>query len=395
MESKEIDSRKYFPNLDGLRFIGALFILVLHVEGIKRLHGGKVINTIWHFESLGYIAVCLFFVLSGFLITYLLLKEKQKTGTVNFRKYYIKRTLKIWPLHCFILILGFFILPYFFGFIGTFYSNKMYGHFWFNLFGSALFLSPLVIVTGGLPETIGAIWSVGVEEVFYLFWPLILKRTKNYLPVFIGIALAGLLINNGFLLMNNIISIPAGYTHFMIDIKVTLVRYAFGCMAIGGIGAYLVVFEKQKILSVIYRKDVQWVVYIVAVTMLILKVNLTGVRGENFPNISSELYSLFFCFFIINIATNPSSIVRFNYKWITYLGKISYGIYLYNPIMRIFSFELTKYLFHAEVSGLAMNLTLYGFTISFTILIAILSYEFFEKNFLNLRSKFTATPSQA
>jgi peptidoglycan/LPS O-acetylase OafA/YrhL len=89
----------------------------------------------------------------------------------------------------------------------------------------------------------------------------------------------------------------------------------------------------------------------------------------------------------VNIAANPDTIIKLDYKWMSYLGKISYGIYLYSPIMRIFGYEFTKNLYHSEISGWAMNLTLYAFSIFSTILVAVLSYEFFEKFFLRKKKK--------
>lgn len=69
-----------------------------------------------------------------------------------------------------------------------------------------------------------------------------------------------------------------------------------------------------------------------------------------------------------------------------YLGKISYGLYLYNPIMRIFSIEFVEYLFGKSISGWQMEVVLYISAILTTILLAALSYQFFEKPFLKLKS---------
>jgi peptidoglycan/LPS O-acetylase OafA/YrhL len=89
------------------------------------------------------------------------------------------------------------------------------------------------------------------------------------------------------------------------------------------------------------------------------------------------------------LAANPKSILNLNYKWMAYLGKVSYGLYMYHPIMRILSLELTEHVFKREISGWQMNFVLYTTTISSTIVVSILSYEFFEKKFLTLRKKIT------
>lgn len=85
-------SRIYYPNLNGLRFFAALSVMIYHFYGTKTLNG--------HF------GVTLFFVLSGFLITSLLLEEKQQTETISIPKFYIRRFLRIAPLYFFIIILS-------------------------------------------------------------------------------------------------------------------------------------------------------------------------------------------------------------------------------------------------------------------------------------------------
>src|SRR5579863_4301730 len=104
--------QQYLPNLDGLRFLGAFILIILHVEGIKATMGAEKTGVIYHFFHEGNLFVSLFFVLSGFLITYLLLHEKQNTSKINFKKFYTRRILKIWPLYFFIGLVGYFILPY-------------------------------------------------------------------------------------------------------------------------------------------------------------------------------------------------------------------------------------------------------------------------------------------
>ena len=88
-------TRIFFPNLNGLRFLAVLLVIVSHVEGIR---GAFHLPNFWHVSTiplLGQLGVDLFFVLSGFLITYLLLAKKQKLGTIDFRAFYPRRILRI------------------------------------------------------------------------------------------------------------------------------------------------------------------------------------------------------------------------------------------------------------------------------------------------------------
>jgi peptidoglycan/LPS O-acetylase OafA/YrhL len=154
-------------------------------------------------------------------------------------------------------------------------------------------------------------------------------------------------------------------------------------MAIGGIGAYLVAYEK-KVLSFIFRKDIQWVIYIVTIGLLIARAGLKYIEFEKFPSFNYEWYSILFCCIIINLAANPKSIIRLDYTWMNYLGKVSYGLYMYSPIMRILALESVEKVFGKEISGWEMNIVCYLLTIGSTIIVAILSYEFFEKKIMRM-----------
>ena len=102
-EQTDYKNIKLFPGLNSLRFMAAFLVLMHHSETIKSKHG--IVNFDWLglFKNGGN-AVTFFFVLSGFLITYLLLKERHKTATTSIKNFYLKRVLRIWPLY-FLLVL--------------------------------------------------------------------------------------------------------------------------------------------------------------------------------------------------------------------------------------------------------------------------------------------------
>jgi peptidoglycan/LPS O-acetylase OafA/YrhL len=96
---------KRIPNLDPLRFVLASLVVFYHVPAVSATVG------VAHWDALpvlhrGTPAVFVFFVLSGFLITYLLLREKTRTGTVSIRKFYVRRLLRIWPVYYLVLFFG-------------------------------------------------------------------------------------------------------------------------------------------------------------------------------------------------------------------------------------------------------------------------------------------------
>ena len=103
-------SIQHFKGLNSLRFFAALLVLMHHTETIRKKNGLENLEWLGLFRN-GVNAVTFFFVLSGFLITYLLLKENDKTHTVNIGTFYIKRMLRIWPLYFLIFFIGTLLLP--------------------------------------------------------------------------------------------------------------------------------------------------------------------------------------------------------------------------------------------------------------------------------------------
>src|SRR3989344_4809022 len=108
-------NRIYFYGLDEIRAIAALLVYFHHVELFKNRESHSSLYQVkytGHFIwNIGHNSVICFFVLSGFLITYLLLKEKEKIGTVKIKEFYIRRILRIWPLYFFVAFIGFVLLP--------------------------------------------------------------------------------------------------------------------------------------------------------------------------------------------------------------------------------------------------------------------------------------------
>ena len=98
-------NRVHFPGLNGLRFYAAVSVLVQHAEGLPVRCGMEKTSVLNHAFLPGTEAVNLFFVLSGFLITFLLLTEQDRSGDINVRKFYLRRALRIWPLYFLIVFL--------------------------------------------------------------------------------------------------------------------------------------------------------------------------------------------------------------------------------------------------------------------------------------------------
>ncbi len=376
----------YFPNLDGLRFIAALLVIIHHVQlnnkemGLPNIFGSGVDSEyqIGHLDSvihvIGKLGVVLFFSLSGFLITYLLMIEKERTDTIAVGKFYLRRVMRIWPLYFLIVIFSLFIAPHI-----DFLSMPEYdiatvqAHLWLKAFLFLFFLPNLLMVGLGIIPFAGQTWSIGTEEQFYLMWPWIMKRAKNKMNVLITIITIYLIVSA---ILNA--NLSDGYLYqlakrfwgvFNIDI-----------MAIGGVASVLV-FEKRKILKFLFRKSTQWI----NLGVIALLIGL----GVHFPVLHFEIYGILFTILIMNLASNPDSILNLEHKALKYAGKISYGLYMYHSLVILL---VLKTLQKFDINN---DYLLFILSVVFSIVFATLSYEFFEKQFLKLKKRFVVVDSGA
>ena len=414
-------TKTYFPGLNALRFFAAMAVMITHVEFTKKvmLHGDRfwlkidtwiqgnalssmlregppqAIHWLSPFVTFGgYIGVIFFFVLSGFLITYLLLEEKRVSNTVEVKKFYMRRILRIWPLYYFLVILGFLVLHNIPLFEVISQEDEFFKHYWLNLISYVFMLPNLsfAFVMEAVPN-LGHLWSIGVEEQFYLLWPLLLKFSKKpmrTLWTFLIGVLAFKLIS--LLVIRVMFPGPPPDPDLMIFSPVeTFKRFVgslkFEAMAIGGIGAGWVFYRRERILQVLYHNSVQWLA-LIAIPAIVL---LTPVK------LYSALYLLFsvpFLIIILNVATNPDCVYRLQGPILNYLGKISYGIYMYHLICIAFVFHVLDYFidFPLRLEGWHSAL-LYAFSIPLTLGVSALSYHFLEYPFIRKKRTFTTVIS--
>jgi peptidoglycan/LPS O-acetylase OafA/YrhL len=365
----------YFPNLNALRFIAAMMVLVHHIEQYKSIYN---IDSLWLYDpiqNMGRLGVALFFVLSGFLITTLLLDEKGYTGTISIKKFYMRRILRIWPLYFLIVGLSLFVIPYI-NFLKVPISDVQVLHqnFFQKIILFTFFLPNMAIIAYAPVAFCSQTWSIGVEEQFYLLWPTVMKYVKNkfvFSVVFIVIFLA-----IKYTLLQLRVHQPKFFISRYLDV------FPIDCMLIGGLFAFIG-YDKRKVFvaikQIFFNKYLQYVVFTLTVYFLI--------RGYNFQFFQLEVYSLLFGIIIFNLALNKDRIINLEYKWLDYMGKISYGLYIYQVIAIII---VMNTLLRFNVFN---NVVLYVLTIAITIVLAALSYRFFEKPFVAKKLKFSVLVS--
>ncbi len=336
------------------------------------------------FAEAGPLGVVFFFVLSGFLITYLLFKEREVTGSISIKSFYIRRFLRIWPLYYLVVIIGFLVIPMsdYFQVPGQSDIIADSGRFWGSfVFFMLIFPNLAMSIFGPFPN-IGQLWSIGVEEQFYIGWPWLMKKARNHVrTIFIFIV--------GFVALKGVILILDD--HVTVSWWHVIMRFfamtKLESMAIGGLGAWALIHERKRILNLIYHRATQWSAIMIIPVLLYLVPAIV-------QNGAHIVYSLSFLVIIMNVSTNLSSVVKLERKVLNFLGRISYGVYMYHMMIIIFVLHLSTLIFPFEerTSGLA-EIFIYLTSIGLTILVSYLSYVLVEERFIRLKSRYAKITS--
>ena len=364
--------KKILPNLNGIRSIAALMVLFHHVEQAKQAYGIPNIYHIALIKHIGRLGVGLFFVLSGFLITYLLLQEKRNHGTINTKHFYLRRVFRIWPIYFLIIGLSYFVFPYLplFAYPGA--NANVFTHYWERLLFLVFVLPNYAFVLYDLPYWCAQAWSIGVEEQFYYLWPWIIKYPRRW----IVIVAVFLLFTAGLLAFGDLWLAPTHVVSMKI-IGTFIGQFRIQIMVIGALCAYLAFKDISPVLKVLYRKDLQIGVYAFMVLLLL--------SGVHFPAFM-EVYSLLFGYIILNLATNPKSIVNIKGWFMEYSGKISYGLYLYHVAVMVAVLNILEN-FRAQLNPFAYNGILYLSVLVISVAVAAASFEYLEKPLLRYKDE--------
>jgi peptidoglycan/LPS O-acetylase OafA/YrhL len=361
---------------------------MFHAEAIRVKYSLYNLSDLTIFSS-GPLAVEFFFVLSGFLITYLLLAEYSDTGTINIKHFYMRRILRIWPLYYLILIIGLLLIPIAINVLHIDYTF----HYPISIAGPlfTFFLPNLVLAIWG-SSYLGPLWSIDVEEQFYFFWAPLIKRFKKYpITIFWVIIVLRVIFYFYYIHLSNYgLSRPTNVAFHFINIL------KFEAMSIGALGAWLFYSYRQKLLSS-KLFSIGFQVFALAVISLrlifhnTLIVN-TGWGGTIYSALFNSFYSpvitnFLFLWLILNISSNPKSLINTDNKVFNLLGNISYGIYMYHGIVLLITVILLKNVLR-PLSPIMSTTLLYAVAAGLTILAAYLTYRFIELKFLAMKKTF-------
>jgi peptidoglycan/LPS O-acetylase OafA/YrhL len=359
--------KAYFPNLDGLRsvaflavFFGHCFVLFPFFERTA------VIKFLFHLISNADLGVNAFFVLSGFLISYLLLQEKQTNGTINIKLFYLRRVLRIWPVYFSVVIAGIILsmLPY------SDYSLKQISFPMLLTFLTNIDLAYHDI--SSLP--LAVLWSVAVEEQFYLVLPLLIvafgKKVFYSFPLFI------------------LLSFYFRYTHrhdFLI-----LHYHTFSVFSALLVGCLIAFFSIEKKLVSYIKKIPRWVIAVVYISLLALIFYRNEIfRSEIGIPLDNLVFSCFFAFIILEQNYCERSFYKMSQiKVLSRMGKYTYSLYAFHIITITLLANVFIQYFNPVITNYMVYFGLYLLALIISLGISILSYRFVEKPFLMLKEKF-------
>lgn len=368
---QDYKSISQFKGLNSLRFFAAFLVVLHHAESLRQDHDLKHLKGYGLFQN-GANAVSFFFVLSGFLITYLLLRERKETENVSIKRFYIKRVFRIWPLYFLMVIIGAIIQPFFIKWFDIPYEMPYtIGETWYYF----LFFVPGLVNKFFGSNLLEPLWSIGVEEVFYLIWAPLFKWFKKHILTLLLSVIA---------IKFALIAITNYYT--LNDVFTYLVRiHQFESMAIGGLGAYFVFHYGSKInASIIYNIPFQVLIYGLTLIFILFGATIHHPAWSFFfeqPIVSSIVTNGLFLYLIIGVSIVDRNLFRFENRILSYLGEISYGIYMFHLLILSQVVELLKGL--AGKGMFIESLFYYGISITAIIGVSILSKKtleaFFEK----------------
>lgn len=354
--------------LDGLRAIAILGVFVHHIQHLI-YKGGPIFG--WLFLPFGSLGVDIFFVLSGFLITSLLLEEYQSSETINLKHFYIRRALRLLPalliLLAFTILFAILVLP------------KEEARWTMDLSVIALFYGTNWVFAMGGPgsDWLGHLWSLAVEEQFYLVWPVALLILLRLRIAKQSIALLTLILVGGICVYRVCMVSPmVAPTRIYAGTDTRADSILIGCLVAMAVSWHML---RLTAFTISVVKIAGLLSAIAAIAFLL---DIWGIARNTLYETGFTFFAVAVGVFIFRVMViSAERYVRFlESRYLVWIGKLSYSLYLWH----FFAINITlKLQIPRAVCALISVTIAFGFAIS--------SYYIVELRFLRLKSRFTAT----
>jgi peptidoglycan/LPS O-acetylase OafA/YrhL len=337
------------PSVTGWRAVSILLVLGCHIAIMPSVPPkvSHLFSTLFD----GNLGVRFFFTISGFLITWLMLKEEIKFERVNLKNFYVRRILRIWPVYfSYVALLG--VLQAFGIVVQHPFAWRGLLTFTRNIYDKMLETS-----ADGIS---GHCWSLSIEEQFYLFWPLIfLLLTMRGRIRFL---IATILFSIGFKIID-VLGFHDRHSHIMFE-EFSTFNY-LDCLSWGCLGAIGLTTSRSK-LEELFKKY----------SLVIFPVFFSLILIPYLVGLGQGIQALGFVVLLLHSVVAPDwAFYRIlNFKWMNRIGILSYSIYIWQQIIFLM---WPRFLGGMWFLGVPVILG-----------VACISYEFLEKPFLALRSKY-------
>jgi peptidoglycan/LPS O-acetylase OafA/YrhL len=346
----------YRPELDALRFFAAFLVIQNHT--LPK-------SPFLLFRNAGMFGVPIFLVLSSYLITGLLLRERDYSHTIDLRRFYIRRILRIWPLYLLLLFTAFFL-----GLI----ARKIFMPVP-ELLSYLFFVGNWYAVTHYYLPFLGVLWTINVEEQFYLVWPLILRYASGRIVlilsilIWVGCQIAGIVLG-----LRHVLFHPVVWPN-------SLVQFQYFAL-----GAILYIATRGR--PAAYSAMTRFGLFLIGLALLI---GAASFIEDHFTVQMSFAMGTVGLGSILIFQSFSGSRLMPKAKPLVYFGKISYGIYTLHFIVIIVLDNLSRM---AHLTERGQTALVYWLTPPLAVAVAALSYRFFETPFLRLKSRFEVVHSR-
>lgn len=368
---RQSEALTHFPALDGVRGIAVLMVVLIHTFVLQNTTG--VVLWLTKFAAIGWMGVDLFFVLSGFLITSILLRTRP-TFT-DARNFVIRRALRTWPLYYAVLLLALFVLRSTSIYASTGLNDAYRNQWWFYLHASNLLFS---LRQSWSADCISHFWSLAVEEQFYLIWPFVVLSFRGKLVPWACAGLIVLAVGTKCVLLWN----DAGILPMFASTPAKADALAFGSLAAWWNFRY----------GPGYRK---WAACLL-VGAVTYAIGYSVYFGEYPPFKPFHAYALwsvelaFACWIYLMLTPVPVLTAVLSRGVLPFFGKYSYGIYVLHQFFHpLFDHFCSPRWLALQVGSKSVASVMYfSIVLSVSTLAAVVSYHLFEAQFLKLKDRF-------
>ncbi len=368
-------TRFYHPELDILRFFAFFGVFLHHAlphDPAFWTNFGLPLSfsrTLAAAGATGAFGVDLFFALSAYLITELLLREKELLGSLDLRAFYVRRILRIWPLYfafvALALVMQFFVPGQQLGWQATLAFSALAGNWW--------------IVFRGFPSSvIFPLWSVSIEEQFYVLWPMAARRVKAATMALIAVAM---------LVLATATRLYLG-SHGATETQVWCNTFA----RLDPIAAGILIAVALRGGSPKWRFSTRLALLLMGACSMLMAAVLCRIKADPLTTqrivIGYPLVALGAVAILLSVITASAPLSK---SVLVYLGRISYGLYVFH----VLGLMTSDFVVRDGYSSLALYALKISVALAITVALSAISYRWLEQPFLQMKKRFTHILSRA